>query len=918
MRMRWILLSCLALLPSRAWAQAADAYYAIPIENLKLVNAELPEGGQDWRRHFWERGAFAYAVLDGQGEALLLPVDDRGVMIRSVEARKSLLHVQAPAGKEVMGYLVFPSPAEERYVKLPFKIAADTQRSTAKEFKAAKGRYYARLLNGGYAGAAWWRNRIHAATGKRFEDDPRTAWRRSRFTRENTYDLVTGGRAMIENLQLDRGLPNGKRDEETVAVDSIRGVTVKEFDWAPYLKEEKPEVDPLAAHIPADQYAIFFPSFDAMLKVIDTSNSGGTPFQQAFESSAEDAMTRTRYERQLCLQTSAMARLLGPKLVKSVAFTGSDPFLREGTDVAIMFEAQDGASLHTLMKANRVKNAALSGQDVKVSEHEEAGLAYHQITSDGRLVSSYQAQFGGVVVVSNSLQQLRNIASVVNGRTSAMGELDEYRFFRQRYTRGDEHESAFIMLTDGAIRKWSSPRWRIGMSRRVRAAAAMTELEAEHVVELATGEIREPLLPNDFPAIDCGTLTLTPRGVASKFYGNSRFLTPIAELRFTHVTAEEARNYERWRDTYQSYWSTFFDPIGIQVKIDDARMAMDVTVMPLIVGSDYRQYLRAVGESEIQPTSGDPHPEAFFHFMFAFDPDSEVGKSFSRVFSSWPGNKPGTNPLRWMGNSISLYVDRDPFFAEALKADDLDQFMQENIGRFPGAINIDVKNPLIAGMFLAGLKIYVSSAAPGYTKWSTRKHGETEYVRVEAGEDANDFLDTKDLALHYATLKGHLVIALNEDTLKKAIDRSLARKAGTMPKVPARPWLGKHIALQAHRDVLAMMDAIDNYGGGYRGELRERCWKNLPILNEWQRMFPEDDAVAMHSLLTGVRLVCPGGGEYKWNAEWKTYESTVFGHPGAPKNGPKDCYPMPGWNYGNFGVEFEKEGIRARVAITRK
>jgi len=793
--MRWILLLSLILFPTRAWAQDDHAYYAVPVENLAVLDGKLPEvAANTWARYEWQRGALAYAVLDGEGDALFDYRTNANMMgNRIAQLLKSSLHVRAPAGKEVTGFIVFPSPQEERYFKLRFRIPADTKRSTRKDFQEAKRAHYARLLDGGFAGTGWWRSRMYEATGKRQDEDPQSQWRRRRFSRDDTYGLVTGGRALAENLQLDRGLPGGKRAEETVALESLEGITVKEFEWKEYLAEQPPEMDPLAANIPADQYAVFFPTFNAMLETMDALDSGGTPFQQAFETRAEDARTRERYETQLCLQTSAMARLFGPQLVRSAAFTGSDPFVREGTDVAILFEAIDADALGGLMKANRIKNAAMSGKKVAASDKEEGTLRYHQIVSEGREVASYQTRIGNTIVVSNSLVQLQRIARAQ--RVGSMGDLDEYRFFRQRYKRGAEHESAFVMLTDAAIRKWSSPRWRIGMSRRVRAAAAMAELEAEHVVELATRDIREPLLPNDFPAIDCGRLTLTHRGVESDLYGNTRFLTPVVELELAHVTEEEATNYKRWRDGYQGNWANFFDPIGIQLKVSEESMAVDVTVMPLILGSEYTRFIRVAGKSEIRPHSGDPHPEALFQFLFAFDHDSEMGKSFGRTFTSWPGNKPGTNPLRWMGESISLYVDRDPFFAEALKSDDIDKFIQENLGRFPGAINIDVRNPLIAGMFLAGLKVFAQGAAPGYTKWSTRKYGETEYVRIEAGKDANDFLDTKDLALHYATLKGQLVISFSEDVIKRAIDRNHARaekKLSATPKLPKfQPGNGK-------------------------------------------------------------------------------------------------------------------------------
>ena len=61
---------------------------------------------------------------------------------------------------------------------------------------------------------------------------------------------------------------------------------------------------------------------------------------------------------------------------------------------------------------------------------------------------------------------------------------------------------------------------------------------------------------------------------------------------------------------------------------------------------------------------------------------------------------------------------------------------------------------------------------------------------------------------------------------------------------------------------------------------------NIPILNEWKRLFPGEDPVNLHQKIWQTHLISPGGGQYVWNDEWKTMESTVYGHPGQPKDGP--------------------------------
>ena len=68
--------------------------------------------------------------------------------------------------------------------------------------------------------------------------------------------------------------------------------------------------------------------------------------------------------------------------------------------------------------------------------------------------------------------------------------------------------------------------------------------------------------------------------------------------------------------------------------------------------------------------------------------------------------------------------------------------------------------------------------------------------------------------------------------------------------------------------------------------MQTRAWSNLPILNEWKRRYPDQDPVALHEEFWQTRLICPGGGQYVWNDDWQTMESTVYGCPAAPQEGP--------------------------------
>jgi hypothetical protein len=47
-------------------------------------------------------------------------------------------------------------------------------------------------------------------------------------------------------------------------------------------------------------------------------------------------------------------------------------------------------------------------------------------------------------------------------------------------------------------------------------------------------------------------------------------------------------------------------------------------------------------------------------------------------------------------------------------------------------------------------------------------------------------------------------------------------------------------------------------------------------------------------------------------------ESTVYGHPGQPKSGPKVSAMLGQFEKANLGVTFEDQGLRGRIELTRE
>ncbi len=909
-------------------AVADDAYFTVQCRDLKLTDGAWPERPRlDDRNYATGQWMMPRAIIDG-GEAYV-DFGDAGWQPYSwrLEVGKDhALLVRAESGKDVTGAIYVPKADLRGMVRLKFTIPASAAAPSAKQaFYTAKRAHYWSLRASGQAGAAWFRYQYNLADkalgGSGDDRNNPNGFNAGQFnTLDDTYNLFAGGRALSENLQLNRVIPAGRTTEfATQPLDKIPGVTTKELDWTPLIKGLQPATDPLAAAIPIDQHAVFFPSFAAMRTLVDEADAQGVPVLQALEPQSSDSRVKERYQRQLCLSFTVVGRILGPRLIDSVAITGSDGYMRVGSDVAVLFSAKDPAALKTALGA-QLSMAQQREANCEAVEGKLGKLVYTGVRTPDRAVCSYLAQLGDskVIVVTNSLKQLERLAAVHVGEMKPIGAAAEYTFFRDRYKRGEPSESAFVVLTDATIRRWCSARWRILDSRRTLAAAVMAELQAEHAGEIATRSVKPTTLTTNRHVQDMGELRMTAGGVVSSTYGSLEFMTPIVELTTQNATNDEVQLYARWRTGYEQNWSNFFDPIALTLSVNDNRLAADLTVMPLIAGSQYNSLIELTRGVKLAPDSADPH-DALLHFAMALNRNSELVKQVEGFFRR-DDNKLAIDPFAWVGKAVAIYVDDDPLWKEAAQTPDPEKFLQDNFHRIPVAIYIANESPLKLAAFMTMLRAYVDGSAPGTSRWETLEHNGRPYVRVSSKEAG----DLEKLKIYYATTAESLILTPNENVLKRALDRQAARAAAkdgaaeAKAQAATRPaeWLGESASLNVDARALAMLRGI--FGRTYQDRMREMSWSNLPILNEWKRLYPDQDPVKVHQRLWQVRLVDPAGGEYVWNEAYQTMESTTYGHPGGPKDGPGLPPQLDKVRHVGLGVTFENQGLRARGALERE
>ena len=844
-----------------------------------------------------------------------------------------VIAIRGQRGKVAQGTLLLEIE-EGKHRLAKFQVTLD---SSSDDFRKAFWRpwyeYYRSL--GSLPGGAWHRRQVRRAQAAlQLESNNNANTRRFLGIRSNSADdtlaLMSGGRAVSENLQLDREIPIRGADSTAVPLDSIQGVTVKEFDWTPLVKDLKPELDPLAALIPADQHALFLPSFQALVTLVDDIQKSGSPLLQIAAPTAESSFVQQRYERQLCMSLNAVSRLAGPQLINSMAMTGGDIYFRTGTDVAVLMETSRADALLQLLRVQQTA-AVANRRDIQKVSGEMSGVPYTGVRSDTRDVSSYIAHWEGVVVVSNSLVQLRRIVDAKGSPDKSLAQTDEYTFFRDRYKRSEE-ETGLVVLSDATIRRWCGPRWRIGASRRTRVAAAMAEVQAEFMASLVTGTAKRQTVLSEAPVARGVPFLIQAQSIHSKDYGDLGYLTPISEMDFASISREEANMYRRWRDGYQRNWSNYFDPIAVRFAVEDEQVFADTTVMPLIARSAYGAYRDVSLGSSLDRGVGDPHGEAMMQWMLSVNTDSEVVKQYTNLLR-FAAPQLKVDPTNWIGEGVSLYIDEDPLWEKALKAEEPDEFLEDHLVELPVALHVEVKDALKLTLFMAGLRAYIEQTAPGVTTWEAKEYKDEPYVKVSATERARRRPE-EDFSLYYVATGEGLTISLNESVIQRALERRIARRKGPSPEDEERGkergkknkeaeeqlrlrWPGQNLALRVSSKGLRVFQEI--FGRGYADQMRRMSFNNLHVLNEWKRLFPELDPVELHEQFWQRRLLCPGGGEYVWNEQLMTMESTVFGSPYEPKEvGMLLPAALRQFTRGEFGIQFEHDGLRSRFHVERQ
>jgi hypothetical protein len=225
------------------------------------------------------------------------------------------------------------------------------------------------------------------------------------------YETTTGAAAITESLQRQRMLSPGVHDtgQRAIDVDKLAGIDIAEHPWQKMMNGQKPALDSLARFVPNDNYYLHGRNIRKLLELGDLLDQWGTSIAHAYEMTSRDYDVRHRYETQLCIQSTALGRLLGPSIIRSMVITGNDPYLREGSDLTLLFQVPNKglflAGVEPFLADARKK---FSGQ-LSETKSDYQGVAVESFVTPLREVSLHRASVDDVVIYSNSLVALHRV-----------------------------------------------------------------------------------------------------------------------------------------------------------------------------------------------------------------------------------------------------------------------------------------------------------------------------------------------------------------------------------------------------------------------------------------------------------------------------------------------------------------------------
>jgi hypothetical protein len=615
-------------------------------------------------------------------------------------------------------------------------------------------------------------------------------------------ETTTGASSIQAALQHDRPLfLEAAKQRQTVPIDKVRVVRLAQHPFPAMLRQLGRPVpsEPLAEATPAEFYYLRFATLEALFAVVDQMDVWGTPAASVFSRRSQDYDLANRYLTALGVDRSEIARVLGPQVIARVAVVGSDPYLREGSDVTLIFQVRSRPLFDRGLADALARYERRHGTLTRKS-HGDAGATITESRSADGAVRQLRADRGDLTIVSNSPAAIRRVLKAVAGKRPRLADEPDFRFMLARDAEATGQVLGYA--GDRFVAEVVGPRQKILEARR---QIALAELRTPGYAALLYGWIhgrrpasREQLLSSrlllraELRHHDGASIDWEPGRAARSVWGTSRALTPLIDLPPpVRVSRAEQLAYERFARGYERRWATYVDPFMVRLAIDPKagspqHMVAQLRVLPLLETFDLRMLIRMVGEARLRV----PELGQGLRAVVGIGKDARVRRELSDLRQTLPGGR--ELKLDWLGDWAMLGIEDHPVVTRvtATLERDLPQIPPSPEERrqqrdadelavasaLPVYAVIGIRSKLGAGLALAWARSKFADADPDLEWKKFGKHGSTSMVRIRHREECHGGrVDDCDLEVFYALTGSALVVAVQEGTLRRVLDELAAR-----------------------------------------------------------------------------------------------------------------------------------------------
>jgi hypothetical protein len=726
--------------------------------------------------------------------------------------------------------------------------------------------------------------------------------------------------------------PAAKVHPESLPVAELAGPDIKSHPWKKLLAGRTPDVDPLARCVPHDFY---FVSFRSLSKLLDAARVGDLWGRHLFTQATREAWTQPvieRAQRQLAISATRLPPAFLDSAVAEVAITGSDLFVREGSDLTLLFRVKQPGLFRVTMDGFLVQSEK-DRPDARRQTGEYLGVEYVHLTTPDRAVHVFAADpTPELHVRSNSRVAFERVLAAIQGKAAdgstvrRLGDTREFAYIRTLMPRGAAEEDGFVYLSDPFIRNLVGPKLKIIERRRVQCANHL-QMIAHAALLFRTEHGRAPKSLEELVEAGCcpagfneelncphgGCYALAEDGMSGvcTCHGHAHDLTPCAEIDLDEVSGEEADAYAEFLDNYAHYWRSYFDPIALRLQITPERYRLETIVLPLIDNSIYSALAKVLGG---QPEALDALPvpkRNIFSLMFRINKDA-LSKEVN-------GEEGGTE------SKEDVILDSVADILDMVGADvkdlDLRGFLKDGIGNQLGVHAYDHDTTFylsLPGLFGLGNRgIDLESGGIGLLIGALNSPGYLS-LPVQDAKVVDAFLDRLDtflarmarqksgqgLNLELYRLRSSAVKARGYTVAYGPVKfRVFWARIGDGLYLATKPYILDDIAAAAttepgpaaHAMFRARAQNWDKVLGDYRlawaENQRSACLDNLgPLSGVGRALHGAPDAGGWDTRrvaeqVYGVRFRCPEGGRYVWSPEGKTCSCSVHGSVLEPRQG---------------------------------